>query len=287
MDRHVRHTVRSGPSTEAVTSETIGSRVGIEVMQEGRSPVTTSISPVRTTGTAHGQRDSNAFTDLSRAVKEAGLLRRRYGYYWTKLAAVPVVFAVAIALFVWVGLPAHLHSSFGLANSVTLVRAGLTAALGGLLLADPVPLDSASIYGGIVLLLDGIDGHLARRSGLASAFGARFDMEIDALLLLVLSALAAVAGLAGWWVLNVGLLRYAWILGGMVWPPLARDLPPSFRRRLACAAAVTCLIGALAAPAWLSSMLCAAALATLMYSFGADLLRVVRAGDNFLGRCNP
>ena len=38
--------------------------------------------------------------------------------------------------------------------------------------------------------LDGVDGWLARRSGIASAFGARFDMEIDALLILVLAVLA-------------------------------------------------------------------------------------------------
>ena len=37
--------------------------------------------------------------------------------------------------------------------------------------------------------LDGVDGWLARRRGMSSAFGARFDMEIDALLVQVLAIL--------------------------------------------------------------------------------------------------
>ena len=43
------------------------------------------------------------FTDLAHAVKASGLLRRRYGYYWTKLIAVPVVFAASAAAFILIG----------------------------------------------------------------------------------------------------------------------------------------------------------------------------------------
>jgi multidrug efflux pump subunit AcrA (membrane-fusion protein) len=39
-------------------------------------------------------------------------------------------------------------------------------------------------------MLDGVDGWLARRHEIASRFGARFDMEVDALLILALSVLA-------------------------------------------------------------------------------------------------
>ena len=38
-----------------------------------------------------------------------------------------------------------------------------------------------------LLILDGVDGRVARARGEVSAFGARFDMETDALLLLCLS----------------------------------------------------------------------------------------------------
>ena len=43
------------------------------------------------------------FTELARQVREAGLMRRRYGYYWTKLMLVPVLFAATIVAFVWIG----------------------------------------------------------------------------------------------------------------------------------------------------------------------------------------
>ncbi|RKT35771.1 fatty acid desaturase [Microbacterium sp. AG1240] len=43
------------------------------------------------------------FTELSARIRGAGLLRRRYGYYWTKLVAVPLVLAAAVAAFIWIG----------------------------------------------------------------------------------------------------------------------------------------------------------------------------------------
>ena len=61
----------------------------------------------------------------------------------------------------------------------------------------------------VVAVLDGIDGWLARRTGMASDFGARFDMETDAALIMVLALLAWQFGKAGVWVLASGLLRYA------------------------------------------------------------------------------
>ena len=39
----------------------------------------------------------------------------------------------------------------------------------------------------VALALDGVDGQVARRTRTVSALGARFDMEVDAFLVLVLS----------------------------------------------------------------------------------------------------
>ena len=50
----------------------------------------------------------------------------------------------------------------------------------------------------VALILDAVDGKVARRTGTASALGARFDMEVDAFLILVLSVYVAdVAGRVG------------------------------------------------------------------------------------------
>jgi fatty acid desaturase len=43
------------------------------------------------------------FTELAAIVRGSGLMRRRYGYYWTKLIAVPVTVAAAVLAFIWIG----------------------------------------------------------------------------------------------------------------------------------------------------------------------------------------
>lgn len=52
--------------------------------------------PARNTGRSE-------YTELARRIRSDGLLRRRYGYYWTKLVAVPVVLVAMILLFIIIG----------------------------------------------------------------------------------------------------------------------------------------------------------------------------------------
>ena len=59
---------------------------------------------------------------------------------------------------------------------------------------------------GVALVLDAVDGNVARRTATASAFGARFDMEVDAFIILTLSVFVAPA--YGAWVLTIGAMRY-------------------------------------------------------------------------------
>ena len=75
----------------------------------------------------------------------------------------------------------------------------------------------AAAASAIAIALDGVDGWLARRTGMVSAFGARFDMEVDALLIQVLAILAWQHGKAGAWILASGLLRYLFVAAGWVW----------------------------------------------------------------------
>ena len=116
--------------------------------------------------------------------------------------------------------------------------------------------------------LDGADGWLARRQQIASDFGARFDMEIDALLILVLAILVSRFEKAGAWVIVSGLLRYIFAGAGRYWPWLAAPLPPSRRRQAICVVqivALTCaLLPAVKPP--LSKMFAAVALVSLVYS---------------------
>src|SRR5690606_5041146 len=99
---------------------------------------------------------------------------------------------------------------------------------------------------GCALLLDGIDGSLARRFRGSSPFGARFDMETDAITTVVLATLVWRFDKAGAWVLLSGLLRYAFVAAGREWPWLRAPLPPSKRRQAICVVQIGALLVCLA-----------------------------------------
>jgi phosphatidylglycerophosphate synthase len=189
-----------------------------------------------------------------------------------------------VSALVFAGLPRHApHGRFGFANSVTLTRALLTALLWGVI-AEQL-FGETSVLGfemrwlvvagaTVALLSDGLDGWAARRSGMASDFGAYFDMEVDALFLLALATLVHATGNVGAWVLASGLLRYAFVLSGHAWPRLATPLVPLWRRKTICVLQFAALIGALIpiVPSSAAQMLCLGGLALLCYSFAADLV---------------
>lgn len=182
---------------------------------------------------------------------------------------------------VWraLGRGAHPHARFGAANRVTLGRLALAVLLAALV-GEAMPAAWWIVaLATLTALLDAVDGALARRSGLASAFGARFDMETDAAFTLVLCALVLQAGQAGPWVLAAGLMRYAFVAAASAWPWLAAPLPPSRRRQTVCVLQITALIvclGPIVPPA-LTSMLAAASLALLTASFAIDVRTLARA----------
>lgn len=185
-------------------------------------------------------------------------------------------FAVVTALIVATLSGHHPFARFGWANHVTLARAALVTLLAALIGAGDAPriMAFAAVLGGVAVALDFVDGQLARATGLASAFGARFDMETDAALVMVLAALAWQSGHLGPWVLASGLLRYAFVAAGRCWPWLRRALAPSFRRKAAAAVQMIALVVVLVpgVPPPAGTLIAAAALAFLCYSFLVDTL---------------
>jgi len=185
-------------------------------------------------------------------------------------------FAAVAALIVATLPEHHPFARFGWANHVTLARAGLVALLAALVGAGDAPriMAFAAALGGAAVALDFVDGRLARATGLASAFGARFDMETDAALVMVLALLAWQSGHVGPWVLASGLLRYAFVTAGRFWPCLRRALAPSFRRKAAAAVQMIALVVVLVpgVPPPAGTLVAAGALAFLCYSFLVDTL---------------
>lgn len=154
-------------------------------------------------------------------------------------AATFLLVCSAVARLIRAGYP---HRRLGACNVVTLMRAALVCAL-----LVPLADGRAAGWGVAVvaaagLLLDGADGWLARRSGLVSRFGARFDVEVDAALALVLSLHVLGGTTAGPEILVLGLIRYVFVVAGLFWPWLTADLPPSRRRKRVCVLQLATLI---------------------------------------------
>ena len=198
-------------------------------------------------------------------------------WYIVKALAVLCVGAALILQ----GLPAH-HPfrSIGPANLATAARGVLVALLAALVgeQASGAVQYVALAVGAVAAILDGLDGWLARRSNMASRFGARFDMETDALLILTLAVLAWQFRKAEIWVLLSGVLRYAFVLASVGLPWLRAPLPPSFRRKTVAVLQTVALLVVIApfVPRAASAPIAALALLALALSFLTDVVWLKR-----------
>lgn len=184
-------------------------------------------------------------------------------------------------LFVLSFLHLHPHARFGTANVLTLLRGCFTVLLAALI-NEP---DAASSMGwflvaatAAVASVDVLDGKIARTSGLQSDFGARFDMEVDALFILVLCVLAFEQDKAGIWIISIGAMHYFFVVAGWFFPSLSRELPPSRRRKIVGAVQVILLISCLA-PIFerpTTTVLALIVLGLLLYSFTRDTLMLLQ-----------
>ena len=185
------------------------------------------------------------------------------------------VYAVGIWALLTIGLRQSPTPYLGPADVVTLVRATLVGGVTALVAdsaARDVPLGVLIGLATIALILDGVDGHVARRTGTASPLGARFDMEVDAFLIMVLSVF--LAGSLGWWVLAIGAMRYVFVAFGRMLPWLRAPLPPSMMRKVVAATQGITLVVAASdlLPGPVSFAVVLLALGSLCWSFGRDTL---------------
>ena len=173
------------------------------------------------------------------------------------------------------------------ADRVTLVRVMLTGVLSaGLVLVVAGDLAPRSwllvALAAAALTLDAVDGWVARRTHTATPRGATLDTETDAALLLVLSGLAAHS--LGWWVLAIGLMRYAFLAVSWVSPRLRLPLQHSRSRRAVGAAQGIAMIAVLvpAAPLTVARTIAVVALVLLALSFARDLIGLLRRSSAVL-----
>jgi phosphatidylglycerophosphate synthase len=173
------------------------------------------------------------------------------------------------------------RSELSPADIVTLARAllvgGVTALVAEELLTGSTARPALVALAASALVLDAVDGKVARRTGTVSPVGARFDMEVDAFLVLVLSV--HVAGTVGPWVLVIGGMRYAFVAAGRAFPWLRGPVPPSYVAKTVAAVQGVVLVVAAAQllPGLVTGTLVAGALALLVWSFGRSVLLLRQA----------
>ncbi|WP_433207288.1 CDP-alcohol phosphatidyltransferase family protein [Dactylosporangium sp. CS-047395] len=165
--------------------------------------------------------------------------------------------------------------AFGAANWVTQTRAALAGGVAALT-ADsftrPAPIAVLCLLAAVALALDAVDGQIARRTAGCTPLGARFDMEADAWLILVLSVFVAES--VGPWVLAIGLMRYVIGFAGWLVPWLRGPVPPRYWRKVVAAMqGVTLAVAATGLlPLAVTTTVVAIALLFLVESFGSEVL---------------
>ena len=167
------------------------------------------------------------------------------------------------------------------ADWVTLTRALLIAGVAGLV-ADSfgLPVSSTALVtlSTVALVLDAVDGQVARRTGTATPVGARIDGEADAFLILLLSIV--VSQDYGGWVLAIGAARYALLLAGWLIPWLAAPLPPRYWGKVVAAVqGIVLTVAASGVPSRkVGTIAVAVALLLLAESFGLNVIWLYRTG---------
>src|SRR5688572_28890857 len=193
---------------------------------------------------------------------------------------VAAVFATMMAIAFGRVADHHPYLRFGPANHVTMIRAMLVTLVASLIGEPAIPrvAATATALAVLMIVLDGVDGWLARRSRMVSAFGARFDVETDALLVMAMCILVWQHGKAGAWVLVGGMMRYVFVMAGTWLRWMARPLRPTRRAKTISVCHMVGLSVALApiVPPPLSAMAVASTLIALSWSFAVDVRRLWR-----------
>ena len=213
---------------------------------------------------------------LAGAILQVGVLAALAGtvglsaYGW--LAG--LLFGVVMVAALGHGLRRSGADRLGPADWVTLTRATLTGGVAALTVDSfrgPIAVPLLVTLAAVALSLDWVDGQVARRTGTVSALGARFDMEVDSFLVLVLCGY--VADQVGAGVLVIGAMRYVFVAAGWALPWMRGSLPPRYWRKVVAAtqgiALAVVAAGVLPRPLAVAVLL--GALAMLVESFGRDV----------------
>ena len=173
------------------------------------------------------------------------------------------------------GLTTYRSDRLSAADWVTLARASLAVGVAALVadsFSHRAPVTLLVSMTAVALALDFVDGWVARRTHTTATLGARFDAEVDAFLILVLSVY--VARSVGLWVLAIGAARYVFLVAGWLLPWMREPLPPRYWSKVVAATQGIVLTVAAAGslPPVVNAGALMVALALLAESFGRNVV---------------
>jgi CDP-diacylglycerol--glycerol-3-phosphate 3-phosphatidyltransferase len=161
--------------------------------------------------------------------------------YWLVVSGVVLGYQLRV---LWRGLESNhrrgeteLLPELGAGNVASLARGAMIGALYGFIFLPRPPGWLSWIPGvlyTIAVLVDFLDGYLARRTNHVTRLGEILDMHLDGLGMLAATALIVLYQQVPWWYLLIGLARYLFLIGIAIRKRLSlpiHDLPPSNRRR--------------------------------------------------------
>jgi len=164
-------------------------------------------------------------------------------------------------------------AALGPADQITLARAVIACGVAALVASAAAGAGRIALVtlAAVALVLDNVDGRVARRTGTTSELGARFDLEVDAFLILVLSI--DVSRTSGAWVLTIGAARYLFVVARRILPWMRAPLPPRYWCKVVAAVqgVVLTVAAARLLPGPVAGAALVVALALLAESFGREL----------------
>lgn len=129
----------------------------------------------------------------------------------------------------------------------------------------------------LILILDGLDGYLARRQNTSSVFGEYLDMETDAFYVLCLSIVLYEMAYLDGWILSIGLLRYAYFLLLRKVKSPQQGEARAFRARLIAVVLMASMAACFILPVIIHLPAMIIATGLVIYSFGESFWLAVRS----------
>jgi len=195
------------------------------------------------------------------------LITLKFGNSQIWIISVAIWFAVYVVKIPrYTSLPAYL----GYANWITVIRLSIILFLGFTYHLFP---NYLLFFGFLTaVILDGVDGFLARKYGHSSKVGEALDMETDAFMVILISWIHYESGSLPWWILIPGGLRYYYELGFFWLKDQAQDFPPKRIRATIAVIFFSTLLAPFIFPSNLSIIMIWIASTLIIISFTASII---------------